>query len=514
MRSRLATIAALALAWTPAWAGDPFETTCLAPADVSLYVCVEDAAGLRAELRGRPLAAWLASWLSRGQVPGAWHRLAERAGLDPAAMLDAWAGDRVTVVARRGGELEWVVISEMDPDAGARLLDRLEPRVLPPQRDLALFALPRHELVLGLSGRYLLVAPRGAALFGEVAANVTGMASASTLAGAEAIATARRMGSGRVGVVVRHEAPMGGWSVAVGDLDGGRIGLRHEARFEHAPFRSVVTRLAWDPAPLARLEPAVMLGVVEPTDITGGPQAAWLETLLGEALLSRALRDRMGPRQLTAVADVDGRLEDPPFDAMLPTVARAVEVTNAAGALADLDRHMVRIAAAIERVGGGAFEVNVPDAAAFAAGAPRSIDLGPAARWVLGEVPGAGHVSLNWTVVDGASDRWCVVASHPAQLRAVAEALAGPAGDGGASGRWTSCGTADGRRLGAHVRAWAAQPGLLAAAGDTASLTATLDLISGLGDGVDRCRWRLARPDAQRMTLEADLELSPPESGR
>jgi hypothetical protein len=33
-----------------------------------------------------------------------------------------------------------------------------------------------------------------------------------------------------------------------------------------------------------------------------------------------------------------------------------------------------------------------------------------------------------------------------------------------------------------------------------------------LANGVDRCRWRMCRPSAERVHLEADLQLSPPES--
>ena len=132
------------------------------------------------------------------------------------------------------------------------------------------------------------------------------------------------------------------------------------------------------------------------------------------------------------------------------------------------------------------------------------------------------RVSLNWTVVSqdpgpgegGGGGAWCVIATHPEQLKAVADALGRPQRRGAIRDQWTSCGTVDGRRLATHLGAWSAAVGLLAAPGNVDALRETLELLRGLAGGVDLCRWRLARPSDKVVCLEADITLSPPASSQ
>jgi hypothetical protein len=105
-----------------------------------------------------------------------------------------------------------------------------------------------------------------------------------------------------------------------------------------------------------------------------------------------------------------------------------------------------------------------------------------------------------------------VIASDPQHLEAVANALAKPPPADPNVAAWANCGTADGRRLARQLGTWRHQAGLLAPAPDVEDLQDTLALMAELANGVDRCRWRLCRPSAKGVHLEAELQLSPPES--
>jgi hypothetical protein len=517
--SPLTAIVVAALTWTGGQQVDPFRAAALAPPDVRMYVHLQGAAEVRAELSERPIMRWVESWLNRGQMPEAWKRLADAAGNEADELFDVCLGRAMTVLLRgRDDELEWVVLTEIDSRQSAALLERLTPVVLGPRHDLGLFELPGQELILARGDGIVVIAPSPQpGLFYDLIPNLT-KPPAESLANVAAMAEARRLGPGRAGVFMRHAQPLGGWSVAVADLDEGRVRFRHASHFEHAPFTTAVTRLEWDPAAIQGLEQTMTLGFIEPTDIVGGRLDAFMTAALGVPLIPAELGANLGDRRITAISEIEGRLQDPPFDLLLPTVARLYEVKDADAAWRQLDDHMVRLVGALNRFGQGSFRLEPPDPATFRPGEPRHVNIGALAKWILGDLPGLERISLSWTVVaadaeaSGPSGGWGVIASDPQHLDAVANALAEAAPGGTTAAAWANCGTANGRRLARQLGTWRHQAGLLAPAGDVGALEDALTLMAELANGVDRCRWRMCRPSAERVHLEADLQLSPPES--
>ena len=522
MRPTILIAASVLVTGFSAMAADPFRVAALAPPDVQLLVHIDGAAALRTQLQDRPIAAWLGAWLAEGQLPGAWQRLSQAVGLDEAALFDACLGRELTLLSRSGAsKAEWVVVTEIDLDRSTALLAKLAPVVLAPRKNVGVFHLAGQDLLLARADRLVLIAPDDhQGLFQAVLANLAALP-AQSLAQHPGIKQGRDLGPGRVGVFIRHELPLGGWSVGVADLRDDSVSVRHASRFANAPFRSRITELSWNPAPLRCLEGTGFLGFIEPSDTAGGPFDAFVATLLGEPLITSALGANLGPRRITAVSDVEGRLEDPPFDLLLPTIVRAYEVTDAELARAQLDENMLRLLGALNRLGHGSFHLEVPDPDDLDPGAARSVPIGPMARWLFGDVPGIDRATLSWTVVESAAvagGRWCVLASHPDHLEVVAEALrASPGCDAQRHpspqpGRWTNCGVADGKRLAQHLASWSAHAETLAAPEDVQAMREALNLLRELAQGVDRCDWRLSRPSANRVRTDAEIVLSPPDS--
>jgi hypothetical protein len=292
------------------------------------------------------------------------------------------------------------------------------------------------------------------------------------------------------------------------------VSVRYASHFDNTPFSTPVTTLTWDPAPVRGLQGAMALGFIEPTDTISGRLDAFLTAALGIPLIPAELGDNLGDRRITAISEIEGRLEDPPFDLLMPTVARVYEVKDVETARGQLDNHVIRLAGALNRFGQGAFRIEPPDPATFRPGEPRSVNIGGLAQWILGDLPGLDRVSLNWMVVAKAGGRpggWCVIASDPRHLADVTKALAAAPADAEPAA-WASCGIADGHRLARQLGTWRNQAGLLAPAQDAEALSDTLALMAELAHGVDRCWWRLRRPTAERVRLEAEVQLSPPDS--
>ena len=495
--------------------GDPFRAAALTPPDVRLYIHVNRAAAIRAEVADRPLAEWATNLFGDGQAPQAWARLAEAVELGGPQLFDTFLGTAFTLVVRgREEAAEWAVLTEVDPSDTRLLLSRLDPRVLGPRHRLPILHLPEHELQLAFSGRLLLIGPvPQSGLFDEMVPNLV-MPPQECLANDPAIAQARELGGGGAGLFMRHEPPMGGWSVAVADLHGPSIRLRYAAKFDHAPFTTVPTKLQWDLTPIHNLRGKTALAFMEPTDASGGPLDAFLQVALGKALMTPDMRRNLGPRRLTVFGELDGRLENPPFDLLLPTVARVYEVMDNEQAWAQLDEQMIGLVATFNTLGEDAFELDVPDPAMFEAGEPRRVEVGPAARWLLGDIPGVDRVSLNWTVIKGQLGSWSVIASDPGHLATIAEALSvAPAGEP-IVGPWESSGTADGPRLASIVRSWRDRTEVLAEPGRVDDLRSALLLFSTFGQGIQRCDWQMTRPSANQVLLEAELTLTAPDSSR
>ncbi len=504
-------------------AGDPFVDAEISPPDVKLYVHVEGAAAIRAALADRPFARWIDTLLGRGQLPAAWQRFCAAAGSPAGGLFDACLGRRVTLLWRGGEPPEWVLITDIDPPESAALLQRLQAQILAPRNDAGLFQLPAQDFLVARSERSLLVAPLGQpALLYDVLPRLARPAGIATLAAEPALADfgelsraeGRRLGDGSAAIALRHAPPLGGWSVGVAQVAADRIAIRQVSRFEAAPFRSRVSALTWDPAPLACLQSATFLAFIEPTDIAGGPLDAFMQAALGETGVASALGSNLGPRQVTAVSD----RRDAQQPAILPGVARAYEVIDANAAWNQIDAYMARLLPSLSALAPGAASLERPGEAALVSGQARCVDASALARALAGDLPGAGDVKICWTVVKAhaAASGWCVIASDPGHLENVGAALRAEAcgqaqANPGPPGL-TSCGSLDGRRLSAHLARWRGAVEAMARPPDAPAIVDTLDLLAEFAAGVQSGNWRLVRPSAECLHAEAELVLAPPES--
>ncbi len=492
---------------------DPFLDARYAPEGVRLYVHVRGAADLRRQVGGTPLARFAAGVLAEGDLDDAWNRLAGAAGVEPEELIDVGLGRTATLFVRGAGAAsEWALLTEVEPAQSGVLLERLKPRVLGPADSASLLHLPDHELVVARSGARLLIGSRpGEGLWREMIPNLHSPPGQS-LGSSSELAEARVLGLGRAALFVRHDPPLGGWSAAVADLGGGQVTLRHAARFGSAPFNQPIVERAWDMTPIAGLEGSSILAFIEPVPRRAGPLEAFIQAGLGEDALLPEMRANLGPRQITTFADIEGRLGAPPIDLLIPTVGRAWEVVDPQGAWPQLDRFAIGLIRKADALRGGPEPTALPLPSELVPGRPRHVEAGALGAWLLGPIPGADRLSLDWTVQSGPQGHWAIVATSPTHLAEVAAALGGQPAGAALEGRWSSCGTFDGRRLGEHLRSWRDRGALLSAPEEAGVFRRGIDFLFGLSEGIERGRWRLDRPSDDRMRLEAELRLVPPDS--
>jgi len=498
-------------------AGAPFDTAGIAPRDVTVFVQLEQGGHVRRNLAARPVARFFDRLLTAGNLQEAWHRLAAHARVDDAALLDLWLGRRCTLLIRRGGDgSDWALLTEVERDTAADIIKRLEPKRLAPRWGLPVAELPEHGLLVAADGSQYVIGPIAPGrLFDQTLRCLAGDELAfQSLASDPAMKQAHTLGNGCMQVFMRHEPPLGGWSAVVADLDGDQLNLRHLGRFETAPFQRPVTRLQIDLAPLKAFRDHALLAFIEPIDVTDGPFTGFLEAMLGEPLVSEAMRRNFRDVQIITVGEVEGRGEPHRTDMRLPTLAVAVRAEHADEAEAQLDAHAADLIHAVNRLGEGTSTVCIPDVNLWKPGQPRHVDLQPAIRAFADDFPLMRSVSLDWTVSNGSLGDFYVVATHPQELQEVVRALnAAPSGDEDPR-CWTNCGFLNGRRIAVHLHSYCEQVVALAAEDpeEVVALRDTLLTAADLARGIEFCEWRARRRSATVLELEIELTLSRPDS--
>jgi hypothetical protein len=192
-----------------------------------------------------------------------------------------------------------------------------------------------------------------------------------------------------------------------------------------------------------------------------------------------------------------------------------LELKDSTQAVKQLDDQMIAICRQMNNLCQGSLLTGPPDVNRMKPDQAREVDLTGATQWLNGGFPIMANVSLNWAVAEGPSGSWFVIGTHRRSLDDVVNALKKDAPAGRKTvGQYDSCGTGNGLRISRHLQSWSEQADKLEEPGEVEQFRASLNLMSDLAGGLRQCRWQLARPSANQMKLDIEIELSPPESAR
>lgn len=500
---------------------DLFADARLAPKDVRMYVHIEDVQQLRANLERLPISQWAEAILSGGQFLQAWSNLAQLAGVNSSGLLDILMGDDLTFMVRNSGsETQWVILTEVDDAKSERLLKRLKPRVHESRRGLSMYFLPEFKLLIARSedGLMVICPQTRPQLFYDVLGRLEDdrRENLSSLAESRAVSKfARQLGPGQAGVYIRHNEPLGGWSVATLKFDGLKLHIQHRANFAQEAFSRPITKSEIDLATLDKLKGHALMAFMEPNDIGVGMVERFIQqTLGGEPLLSNGMRKCLGASRIFAIGETEGRLQEEQIDLQLPTAAIIFELKDVETAEKLLDARMLRLSRELNRFGKGKYQLDIPNRRDFISGEPRCLDLGPMTEYMGGGFPVMENIDLCWQVVEAEKGSYYVIATHDQLLSDTVLALETKNTTLPLRGNWANAGFTQGIRISNHLDSVARQASLFADPENVEEFIATIQLISKLAFGMENMAWKLKRPCPNQMYLEVDIDLTPPLSAK
>ncbi len=496
---------------------DLFANSRLAPPDVRMYVHIEDVQQLRADLERLPISQWAEGFLGGGQFLQAWGNIAQLAGVNAAGLLDMLMGDDLTFMIRNSGnETQWVILTEVDDAKIERLLKRLKPRVLGARRGLSMYILPEFKLLIARNddGLMAICPSTRQPLLHEVLWRLEDdrREPLSSLAESRAVTKfAGQLGAGQAGIYIKHDAPLGGWSVATLKFDGLKLKIQHHANFDKEAFSRPITNSEIDLATLDMLKDHALFALMEPNDIGVGMAEHFVQqTLGGEPLLNEVMRKSLGDSRIVAIGETEGRLQEEQVDLQLPTGVIIFELKDPEAAEKMLDRRMLQLSRELNILGKGKYQLDIPNRRDFISGEPRCLDLGPMTEYMGGGFPVMENIDLCWQVVKAEKISYYVIATHDQILMDTVIALETKKSTPPNRGKFASAGFAQGVRISNHLENVARQADLFADPEDVAEFIATIQLISKLAFGMDNLTWRLKRPCPNQMHLEVDIDLTPP----
>lgn len=490
-----------------------FARTALAPPDVRLYIHIEGAKDLRGELENLPVAQWADAFFQGGQFIKAWGHLSALAGLNTAGLMDIVVGRDLTLMVRGyEDQREFVLLTEVERRHAIALFKQFRAKILRPEGGTAIGLLPEHRLLLAHTPENMLIicASNRQGLMHDIRKRLAGDKAPALANEGKVMASARSLTPGQVGVFVRHQPPMGGWSTATLHFDGLRLKIQHRASFGEDPFQRPITKKQIDLAILDQFKEHALLAIIEPMDIGESMVEQFVAQLLGGLpLVNDELRKNLGDRRIVSVCEVEGRLENPRVDLHLPTGAVCLELKNGDIGERQIDRRMTALARQLNRFGKGDFKLDVPHRRKFVPGDPRAIELDPFTDWLGSKVPLVQGIDLCWQVVATEETTFCVIATHRQTLEETVKALKRKPGPEVIKGHWDNAGIVNGIRVANHLASFGNQAPLLAEPEYAEEFASTMELLSKLAFGIKSIRWKLARPCVREMFLDIDVELSP-----
>jgi hypothetical protein len=408
-------ISVVALILVASWRDAPFDDAAHLPADVQCYIHVDRAADLRDRLAASTIDAAFSELFDGAAVAEAWKGLAELARLDEAALFDRIFTGPFTVAMRHTGpgeDVDWVAMAGMSREAWQDVERRWRPQWVKSRHGAPVRRLPEQQLLLArLDGR-VLAGPDGAdgfTLFDETLARVNapaGKSLATSIVGQDI----RSLGDGDGGFLLRHDAPLGGWTAGVVSVAEEAITLRHASHFADSPLGDPFRAVAVDPSIVRAAGADQAATLVRPFRIPTGHSAAWVRSRMPVGSLPDRVQTNFGE---VLIVSLGSALLDGGVDDASPVLSIAVGLKSADTAHEDLDRMMDGLTVALSPDGGA--DAGIPRVTRRQTADGRTVShvrLGPLLRRAF--LPGAAaldETACFWTVAHAPSGLWWVLAT-------------------------------------------------------------------------------------------------------
>lgn len=501
----IVAMASLALVPRPAAALPPsdaaFGAARTLPGDVSLAVRIRGSDALRADATLERVRGALGRMVGSRELGAAWERFAADLGMEGAVLAERLMGqDAVYAERTRAGGIEWVAIVRSEQPMQDLMVSRLKPAVGVGGRCVY----PERRIATTWRPPYLLIGPSDrTGLLDETVARFDASGDAGSLAVDPDLAPVSRWDPWPVEVVLRHELPTGGLTALTARPDDGVLRIRHRSRFERPPIH-VGPGIAADRATLRALSGTGLAaftfgpwrGVLDPAEP--------LDAVLLEGGFDESMRANLGARQVALLDDAPMR----GTRVRVPSVAVAFEVRDPILAQRQWASWARRLSDSIARRAGLQPASSPPPwGAGEGAGVVRSIDVSAALRALTEDHPFARGVRLAWSGRTGPGGSWMVVGSEPMLVDRLAATVAatGRAPDEGGANELAEV---SGEAVGAHLRSWLLEPGILVR-GPVDDFAAAVELAAEIAAAAPMVRWRASGFPGGVIEGAAEVELRP-----
>lgn len=366
-----------------------FEAAAMAPADLDMLICVQDAGELRRSEMGGAAGAMVELALGEGETARAWTALAEQLGWSREEAFDRLLGSRVALVVRGLPTEEqpefgsWALLSEVSLDTEKRLRERLRvaPRAIVAGHTVLSVEGGAYELTAERRAKHatLILAPSDRnALFDELIP-LLAKGPATPLSATTEFAEVRALGGGQMLFFARSPEGDGSWAGLIARREGARMLAKIVAAPKGGEDADCDAEV-WDSGPARRAGEEALLWSVE-RSLPAAFGSSGLSTLLSGLPVMR-LRER--------AADLLGDYLGVWVTAApkgLPEFAAALEVQDLTRAPAQADGLMAELLAGVGLEGldfGGVEPLAVRCVDLGASEVIRESklwDTGPEARW-------------------------------------------------------------------------------------------------------------------------------------
>ena len=348
------------IGWRRSTAKDLLETARVAPADTTLLVHIEDAAGLRRAFGDSALVETCAEWIGEPALRGAWQSLADRSGRSSVELFDVLLGQRLTLIAR--GELDdesvlpdaWVVAARVDSTTRRELDSRWRLQRMAPRSERPVGRLPEHDLIVAFAGDTCLIGPADHDdVFDDVLARLADSADElrlPRLAQHEAFRNVDHLGDGSIAVWWRGDDSRDrtdehtdDWTTILADPRGNEVRVIVDGRSEVPLFTRPPTSVSWNPESAWAMVDDFAVVIAEPTDHGWGNVGTFVETTIGKPLLSRPMLESIGDQRLFVLDAIDDRI------AGAVAIESRADVTGIRNVDAMLDTHVLSMVRSLIR---------------------------------------------------------------------------------------------------------------------------------------------------------------------
>lgn len=501
-------LAALVFAAASFSAPPALDSARYAPPDADLVLRVARPMEVWSRLAESPLGPMLADRAGGSELSESWRRFAREQGEEASALAQELLPSDATWIARlaaTGDGEEWVLLTELPPEARRRILARWRPRPL----GQGLFELPREGLWIADTTRHLVIAGRTSRpLLDAVLARLDGPAALPTLRDAWELDGRDAIRRGQIEAYLDRRPWTEEGLFAIASIERGLVvaDLRAARADRNAPANR--TAAALDPPLVAfasdlQADHLVVIATTAGLALPFGQE--WLAAL-PEAAPAPALGAAAGPRRLWVMGETCGAANDADRDLPTPAIAVAIEVRDPDQAEIRLANWGRSLAAGVNR----RFPTLVdPPLEASSTADGGSIDLRGLASSRLGDHPIARRLQLEWSVTNGPRGSWAVIASGPAWLRSVQGAFETPLGaasgeahararqelDAAARELETAVerGWLHGERIGRHFERWAAEADRFTSPPDREAFAERWRRVSEIAKALGEVEWTVLR---------------------